>query len=98
MWSMHPQSAPLTRTAFQFRFNMIFSAEFTTFIPDVTSIWSTANNRLLILQVNNNLKDADFETTFLDLKNPIILMENFTVEKITFITFITFAGYRKRLT
>jgi len=55
MWILHPLSATLTWTTLQITFNMTFYAEFTTFVPDVTSIWSTARNRLLRLLRNKYL-------------------------------------------
>jgi len=58
MWSLHPQTATLTRTTLQTRFNTTFYVEFTASVPDVTSIWSTAINRLLILLLNKYLTDV----------------------------------------
>ena len=72
MWSLHPQSAILTWTTLQIRFNMTFYAEFTTFVPDVTSIWSTARNKLLILLLNKYVTDValnHMSRTYTRLKN-----------------------------
>jgi len=67
MWSLHPLSATLTRTTLQIRFNMTFFAEFSTFVPDVTSICSTARNRLLILLLNKYLTHVALTHNVTDL-------------------------------
>jgi hypothetical protein len=70
MWNLHPPSATLTRTTLQIIFNMTFYAEFTTFVPDVTSIWSTARNRLLILLLNKYLTNVALKHNVTDLHTP----------------------------
>lgn len=66
MWSLHP----LIWTTLQIRFNTTFYAEFTTFVPDVTSIWSTARNMLLILLLNKYLTDVALKHNVMDLHTP----------------------------
>lgn len=70
MRSLHPQTATLTRTTLQIRFSTTFYAEFTTFVPDVTSIWSTARNMLLILLLNKYLIDVALKHNVTDLHTP----------------------------
>ena len=70
MWNLHPLSVTLTKTTLQFGYNMTFFAEFTTSVPDVTSVSSTSSTRLLILLLNKNLPDVALKYNVVELHKP----------------------------
>lgn len=69
---------------------MTFYAEFTTFVPDVTSKWSTARNRLLLNKYLTDVALKHMSRTYTHLTNHNLFFGRVTDEVEIFLNITLF--------